>query len=205
MRTIALVLSCMACAGAQRRVDESDPSKVLAELLLASNPTVGWQGTGFGRVPTAAATHRQRPTLPTMPRSSNIVSFFGTKEKEAVKEGTEETEAEEELPESKKMMQQVKDAGIAGIISYIFWEWAFWGASVPFGIYTYYGLTGHFPDFSDPEDQKQLAGEAFAFVNVARFAVPARISAALATTPWVKENVVEKFGLEKEEEEAEQA
>ena len=34
---------------------------------------------------------------------------------------------EEELSESKQLMQKVKDAGIAGIISYIFWEWAFWG------------------------------------------------------------------------------
>lgn len=32
---------------------------------------------------------------------------------------------EEELPESKQMMQKVKDAGVAGIISYVFWEWAF--------------------------------------------------------------------------------
>ena len=29
---------------------------------------------------------------------------------------------EEELSESKKLLQQVKDAGVAGIISYIFWE-----------------------------------------------------------------------------------
>ena len=104
---------------------------------------------------------------------------------------------EEELSESKQMMQKVKDAGVAGIISYIFWEWAFWGVSVPVCIYGYYVATGHFPDFSNSDDQAKLGAEAFAFVNVARFAVPLRISLALGTTPWVKENVVDKFGLGK--------
>lgn len=31
---------------------------------------------------------------------------------------------EEELDENKKLLQKVKDAGVAGIISYVFWEWA---------------------------------------------------------------------------------
>ena len=50
---------------------------------------------------------------------------------------------EEEQTESQKMMQQVKDAGVAGIISYIFWEWAFWGISVPVCIFAYQQATGH--------------------------------------------------------------
>lgn len=45
--------------------------------------------------------------------------------------------AEEEKPDKDNMMQQVKDAGIAGIISYVFWEWAFWGVSVPVCIFGY--------------------------------------------------------------------
>lgn len=100
---------------------------------------------------------------------------------------------EEELSESKQMMQKVKDAGVAGIISYIFWEWAFWGVSVPVCIYGYYVATGHFPDLSNSDDQAKLGAEAFAFVNVARFAVPLRIGLALSTTPWVQSNIVDKF------------
>ena len=107
---------------------------------------------------------------------------------------------EEELSESKKLLQQVKDAGVAGIISYVFWEWAFWGVSIPVCISAYYGVTGHFPDFSDPEDLQKLGAEAFAFVNVARFAVPLRIGLALGTTPWVQTNVVDKFGIGKDKE-----
>ena len=38
-------------------------------------------------------------------------------------------EAKEDGEDKENMMQQVKDAGVAGIISYVFWEWAFWGVS----------------------------------------------------------------------------
>ena len=70
-------------------------------------------------------------------------------------------------------------------------------------IFGFTQLTGHAPDFSDPEDMSKLGAEAFAFVNVARFAVPLRVGLALGTTPWVKANVVDKFeawtGKSKEE------
>ena len=103
-------------------------------------------------------------------------------------------EAKEEKGEEKEnMMQQVKDAGVAGIISYIFWEWAFWGVSIPVCIFGYTTATGHFPDFTDQDDLAKLGAEAFAFVNVARFAVPLRIGLALGTTPWVQANIVDKF------------
>ena len=39
----------------------------------------------------------------------------------------------------------------------------------------------------------KLGAEAFAFVNVARFAVPLRIGLALSTVPWVQANVVDRF------------
>ena len=47
-------------------------------------------------------------------------------------------EAKEDGEDKENMMQQVKDAGVAGIISYVFWEWAFWGVSVPVCIFGYY-------------------------------------------------------------------
>lgn len=99
----------------------------------------------------------------------------------------------EEMSEGKKLMQKVKDAGAAGIISYIFWEWAFWGASVPVALFGFREVTGYWPDFSNQDDLAKLGAEAFAFVNVARFAVPLRIGLALGTTPWVQSNIVDKF------------
>merc|ERR1712146_715141 len=103
------------------------------------------------------------------------------------------TGEEEELSESKKLMQKVKDAGTAGIISYIFWEWAFWGVSVPVSLFGFREVTGYWPDFQNQDDLAKLGAEAFAFVNVARFAVPLRIGLALGTTPWVQSNIVDKF------------
>ena len=44
----------------------------------------------------------------------------------------------------------------------------------------------------------ERGAEAFAFVNVARFAVPLRIGLALGTTPWVQSNIVDKFQKEKD-------
>ncbi len=56
----------------------------------------------------------------------------------------------------------------------------------------------HWPDFSDKDDLSKLGAEAFAFVNFARFAVPLRIGLALGTTPWIQENIVDVFLLDKE-------
>ena len=100
---------------------------------------------------------------------------------------------EETKNETKNLMQKVKDAGVAGIISYAFWELGFWAVSVPVCIAAYRQVTGHWPDFSNQEDLKQLGAEAFAFVNLARFAVPLRIGLALSTTPWIQTNIVDRF------------
>lgn len=95
--------------------------------------------------------------------------------------------------DTQKMMQQVKDAGLAGIISYALWEIAFWAVSVPVCVFGYRELTGHWPDFQNAQDMQKLGAEAFAFVNFARFAVPLRIGLALSTTPWMEKNVVEVY------------
>jgi len=109
------------------------------------------------------------------------------------------TEDECELePEGENLMEQIKCAGRAGIISYILWEWAFWIGAGGFAAFTYYTATGSWPDLSNPEDQGKVAASAFALVNVARFAVPLRIGLALSTVPWVDDNIVKPF-LEKED------
>jgi hypothetical protein len=94
---------------------------------------------------------------------------------------------------TKQMLQQVKDAGIAGVISYAAWEIGFWALSVPVVLVGYYQFTGHWPDLSNGDDVAKLSAEAFAFVNFARFAVPLRIGLALGTTPWIQTNIVDRF------------
>lgn len=103
--------------------------------------------------------------------------------------------------ETKNLLQKVKDAGVAGAISYACWELAFWGISIPVCIVGYNKFTGHWPDLSNADDLKQLGAEIFAFTNVARLAVPLRIGLALSTTPWIDANIVQKFGRHGEQEE----
>ena len=95
--------------------------------------------------------------------------------------------------EVKQLLRRVKDAGVAGAVSYAGWELLFWVASVPVCLFAYYGVTGHLPDLSNQEDIAQLGAEAFAFVNVARFAVPLRIGLALGTVPWVQANIIDRL------------
>ena len=107
--------------------------------------------------------------------------------------------ATEELTETQRLLQKVKQAGTAGAISYALWELGFWGVSIPVCIFGYRELTGHWPDLTNGEDVQKVGAEAFAFVNFARLAVPLRIGLALSTTGWIEENVVKKF-LKKNEE-----
>ena len=170
----------------------------------------------------AAALTMQQQTKEPETKKGFFGKIFPTKEEKPAGD-------EEELTESKKLMQKVKDAGTAGIISYIFWEWAFWGGeptaaacpqasylharraqpahpcvstacavSVPFALYGFQAAFGYWPDFKNGEDMQKLGAEAFAFVNVARFAVPLRIGLALGTTPWVQANIVDNFGKKDE-------
>lgn len=120
--------------------------------------------------------------------TTNMASTTGTEITVEIKD-----EVNKEMSETQKLMQQVKDAGVAGVVSYALWELGFWTISVPFCVFGYRELTGHWPDFANPEDMQKLGAEAFAFVNFARFAVPLRIGLALGTTPWIQENIIDRF------------
>jgi hypothetical protein len=54
----------------------------------------------------------------------------------------DECVAEEELSETQQLMKQVKEAGLAGVISYALWELGFWTVSVPVCIFGYREVTG---------------------------------------------------------------
>merc|ERR1712070_1098173 len=99
------------------------------------------------------------------------------------------------------VMEKIKCAGRAGIVSYIIWEVIFWFTAIPIACVTYYSAAGAWPDFSIDEDKAKVGASVFAFVNVARFAVPLRVGLALSTTPWVDENIVKKFLVKEGDEE----
>ena len=58
-------------------------------------------------------------------------------------ETEEEEEEEEEETETEKLMRQVKESGVAGVISYAAWELGFWTVSVPVCVFGYREVTGY--------------------------------------------------------------
>lgn len=91
----------------------------------------------------------------------------------------------------KELLQTVKEAGVAGVISYGLVQVAFPG--VPPSHSAYYQVTSDWPDLSVAEDQSKLAAEAFAFLNFARLLLPLRVAVALAMSEGVQKNLVDTF------------
>ena len=136
----------------------------MAKLALLFYVTLFQSAHGF-QVGTAAPMVRQTTALHSpvftmvekeKQETSTTPSFFDKMRGVVVK--TDNAEPQEEVEDSKSMMQKVKDAGVAGIISYIFWEWAFWGVSVPVSLFGFQAATGHWPNFSDQEVRDRISG-----------------------------------------------
>ena len=102
-----------------------------------------------------------------------------------------EGEGEKDADGNLNLMSKIKAAGAAGAVSLFLWELAFWAISIPVAIFAFVQVAGSFPDLSNKEDLAKVGAEAFAFANVARFALPVRIGLAVSTTPWVKDNIVD--------------
>ena len=95
--------------------------------------------------------------------------------------------------DAKQVLQKIKSAGMAGMISYGVVQLAFFGAAIPAGIFAYYQVAGHWPDLTNSEDQAQLAAEALAFLGFSRLLIPLRIAFALAMTKGVQTNIIDRF------------
>jgi hypothetical protein len=148
--------------------------------------------------------HRSKTTTTT------TMNLFGFKDKTDTKEEEEQAPVAVQQQQQRQqegepkndakaqmanMMKPIKEAGPAGALSLFLWEGAFWLFSIPVCSVLYYQATGSWPDWSQKEDVAKVTAEAFAFANIARFALPLRVGLAVATTPWVKENIVDRFGL----------
>ena len=55
---------------------------------------------------------------------------------------TNEKDKDDKSEEEENLMQQIKDSGVAGVISYAAWELAFWTVSVPVCVLGYKEVTG---------------------------------------------------------------
>ena len=90
-------------------------------------------------------------------------------------------------------IENIKDAGTAGIVSYAITEGGFWLISIPLSIYGASISTGSVPDLSTQNGISIVGGYSLGLLTFARFLVPLRIALALAITPWVKENIIYKL------------
>eukprot|EP00980_Cylindrotheca_fusiformis_P012148 scaffold2936_cov113-Cylindrotheca_fusiformis.AAC.8 len=151
------------------------------ELAQESALVETWTGTEYLLLKSALATQGGSSAL----ASSTI--------QETRSSITNSGDGDDDTTEVQMLLQQVRDAGISGAISYALWELGFWAVSVPLCIVAYQQVFGHWPDISNSEDLAKLGMEALVFVNVARFAVPVRIGLALSTVPWVQKNIVDPF------------
>jgi len=85
----------------------------------------------------------------------------------------------------KLTMKDVKSFGVAGTVSYVIIELAFWAIAAPLAFTWYKVADGTWLDLSDPVDKAKLFGAGAVFINVVRLFVPLRLAAALALAPVV--------------------
>lgn len=135
----------------------------------------------------SATSFVQRPAC-APPRRTAVRYPQALKTRMAAQKTAEECKIEEENP-----MTQIKSLGAAGAISYALWELAFWVIGGGGAVLAYLAAKGHLPDFSTQEEIAEVTGEAFLFINGARFLVPLRIGLAVSTTPFIRDNVVNKL------------
>jgi hypothetical protein len=91
----------------------------------------------------------------------------------------------------KLTMQDVKSFGVAGTVSYVIIELAFWAVAAPVAFTWYKVAEGTWLDLSDPTDKAKLFGAGAVFINVVRLFVPLRLAAALALAPVVAKFVAD--------------
>jgi hypothetical protein len=91
------------------------------------------------------ATMKTKTTTTISPDESTAVVAVNENENETDKVNPiKDTETEEEEEnETEKLMRQVKESGVAGVISYAAWELGFWAVSVPVCVFGYRELTGY--------------------------------------------------------------
>lgn len=89
-----------------------------------------------------------------------------------------------EQDKKSELMQKIKSYGVAGTLSYVVTELAFWAIALPGAYFGYHQATGEWLSFET--DRAQLVGIAAGFVTGVRFAVPLRMGAALALVPTMK-------------------
>jgi len=105
----------------------------------------------------------------------------------AVGGGGEESGGEKK--KGKLSMADVKSFGVAGTVSYVITELAFWAVAFPLAYSWYRVAEGSWLDLSNAADKAKLLGAGTVFINGVRLLVPLRLAAALALAPTVEKGL----------------
>ena len=89
----------------------------------------------------------------------------------------------------KLSMADVKSFGVAGTVSYVITELAFWAVAFPLAFSWYRVAEGSWLDLSNAADKAKLLGAGTVFINGVRLLVPLRLAAALALAPTVEKTL----------------
>jgi len=84
------------------------------------------------------------------------------------------------------LAERIKTLGVAGTLSYVAVELAFWAVALPFAVFGYRAADGVWLSLGDVDDRAKLLGAGAAFISVVRLFVPLRLAAALALAPTVE-------------------
>ena len=90
----------------------------------------------------------------------------------------------------KLSMADVKSFGLAGTVSYVITELAFWAVAFPLAFGWYSWAQGSWLDLSNAADKAKLLGAGTVFINGVRLLVPLRLAAALALAPTVQKGLL---------------
>ena len=105
---------------------------------------------------------------------------------------SEDGEQPDEQPQAEQMLQQVKDAGIAGVVSYFLVECTFFAIAMPVGYFGWHQTTGEWLDPSvllrsgDDEAKIALVALIVGYIFALKTLLPVRLGGTLLLTPYTR-------------------
>ena len=121
--------------------------------------------------------------------------------------GPDQANPEESGDEGKKttaeLRKQIKDAGVAGVISLLAVRVLWLGVSVPLAVFAYYQATGTWPNPFDQAQVAQCIAYGAAYFGMSSALLPIRIALSLGLIPAIDKYLVKPiFGNRKDSDDA---
>ena len=109
----------------------------------------------------------------------NVKSMFSKKDKDG--------------KDKKGFMQQIKEMGPAGLISFTLWGGSIRNIYLVVSVLLFQQATGAWPNFRSAADWAKITAEWWVIINIMRPFEPVRFALAMSTAPWVDKHIVKRF------------